>query len=705
MIRDHARMHIMDAQKWAYLLCIALHVLYYLSDSNQTYLLRSATIGTQLQVIRFFVEIALVPVLCCVACVDLVHHRFGIARTLVALIGFVVCNVVSGGQPDFNLLSLYWLVVACPMSVSERDVARVLLAAGLCISLITITLALFGDIPNVARYEHGVLRFGLGFFRDFYLSANLTVLVSVWVYCNLQNWRFYKYAIALSAGIVVYTVGNGRVAFAVLLIQLVGIALWRLSAARERLHVALYCVVRSIAAFLPLVLACVSLWLGVYVDAGSTELNGLRAAFGELLVGRVALWNVGIEEVGLSFIGGTGRPTNTFDSTYLSMSVTYGIVFTVLVCLLCAYCCLRLASNKKYYTLLYVATLSVLGFTMRYLDDPALNISIFFLTVLIVQDANRRPLPSRATSAHQIAQAIKKPRVRVRVALVMLGIVTIISIAAISVKAASKSVAVSAGYADAVGRNDYGQCNVGRWRGITGVSAGHLHTIGVRSDGTVVAKGNDYFGQCDVEDWSNIVEVSAGYQHTVGLRSDGSVVAIGASGQNRCDVGTWKNVIAIAAGGAHTIGLCSDGTVLATGRNDDGRCDVGEWRDVVAIDTSYRHVIALRGDGTVYAAGNNDYGQCDVDDWTDIVAISAGYYHTIGVHSDGTVVAAGRIEDGACEVADWKTVVAVSAGGRHSIAVKDDGVFEACGSDKAGQCEIRYDHFFKPYTETSDKSN
>ena len=37
-----------------------------------------------------------------------------------------------------------------------------------------------------------------------------------------------------------------------------------------------------------------------------------------------------------------------------------------------------------------------------------------------------------------------------------------------------------------------------------------IHTVGLKSDGTVVAVGDNYFGQLDVGSWSDIVQVAAG---------------------------------------------------------------------------------------------------------------------------------------------------------------------------------------------------
>ncbi|MCX5991283.1 MAG: PKD domain-containing protein [Chloroflexi bacterium] len=59
------------------------------------------------------------------------------------------------------------------------------------------------------------------------------------------------------------------------------------------------------------------------------------------------------------------------------------------------------------------------------------------------------------------------------------------------------------------------------------VAAGYNHTVGLKSDGTVVAVGYNQFGQCNVGSWSGIQQVAAGYDYTVGLKSDGTVVAAG----------------------------------------------------------------------------------------------------------------------------------------------------------------------------------
>ena len=233
-----------------------------------------------------------------------------------------------------------------------------------------------------------------------------------------------------------------------------------------------------------------------------------------------------------------------------------------------------------------------------------------------------------------------------------------------------------------------GRYDVDSWTDIVTVAAGDYHIVGLRSDGTVVATGENDEGQCNVGSWTDIVAVAAGYAHTVGLHSDGTVVATGANNKGQCDVDSWSNVVAVAAGFHNTVGLRSDGTVVATGSNYFGECAVGSWSDVVAVAAGYLHTVGLRSDGTVVATGWSEYGQCAVDNWTDIVAVATRSNHTVGLRSDGTVVATGENDEGQCNVGSWTGIVAVAAGWGHTVGLRSDGTVVAAGQNDLGQCDV-----------------
>lgn len=282
------------------------------------------------------------------------------------------------------------------------------------------------------------------------------------------------------------------------------------------------------------------------------------------------------------------------------------------------------------------------------------------------------------------------------------------------------------------------------------VGVGFMHTVGLRTDGTVVTAGSNHDGQCDVDEWKDIVAISAGNYHTVGLRADGTVVATGLNDHGQCDVSQWENIVLIEAMGALTVGLCVDGTVVATGENDYGEwenivaislgwqtlglcadgtvvsaddgahnstwnniteissgstkriglCadgtvvsneDTGSWKDIIAVSAGYFHVVGLRADGTVAAAGSGYYdydGECNVGEWKDIIDIIAIHCRTIGLRADGTVVSVGNNFYNQCNVSTWRNIAAISAGVNHTVGIRADGTVVAAGWNAYGQCNV-----------------
>lgn len=104
------------------------------------------------------------------------------------------------------------------------------------------------------------------------------------------------------------------------------------------------------------------------------------------------------------------------------------------------------------------------------------------------------------------------------------------------------------------------------------------------------------YNQMDVNHWRDIVTVSCSDSHTIGLKSDGTVIAIGCNDYGQCNTFDWRKVISISCGVYHTIGLCSDGTAVATGRNSYHQCDIFDWyiddvtpryKEVLSSDNKY----------------------------------------------------------------------------------------------------------------------
>jgi alpha-tubulin suppressor-like RCC1 family protein len=211
-----------------------------------------------------------------------------------------------------------------------------------------------------------------------------------------------------------------------------------------------------------------------------------------------------------------------------------------------------------------------------------------------------------------------------------------------------------------------GHCRaLGRWCTHSGTQ-GRRHRTG---------NGTERSGAMQCWQLDRYHTVAAGGFHTVGLRSDGTVVAVGDSERGQCNVGNWTGIVQVSAGTFHTVGLTAGGGVVAVGANDHGQCEVGGWTGIVQVAAGGFHTVGLKLDGTVVGAGRNDYGQRNVRTWTGIAQLASGSFHTAGLRDDGTVLAAGpEIELAKWDLGVVEYTLGISSGAGGSVAAPDEGV-------------------------------
>ena len=302
------------------------------------------------------------------------------------------------------------------------------------------------------------------------------------------------------------------------------------------------------------------------------------------------------------------------------------------------------------------------------------------------------------------------------------------------------------------------------------VSAGIGQTVMLKADGTVWASGRNVWGQLGdgtTTDRSNPVQVvdsggspltgvsgiHAGGLHTVFLKSDGTVWAAGKNGDGQLGDGATINrsnpvqvvdsggspftgVTRVSTGPYHTVYLKSDGTVWAAGSNNYGQLGDGTTidrsnpvqvvdsggnalSDVHAVAAGFYHTVYLKTDGKIWTVGRNGGGQLGDGTTTDrinpvrvvdsggspfagVSEIAAWDFHTVFLKSNGTVWATGKNSDG--RLGDGTTidrsnpvqvvdsggspvtgVVGISAGDLHTKYLKSDGTLWGTGNNSDGQ--------------------
>ncbi|MEV6978767.1 hypothetical protein [Kitasatospora sp. NPDC093806] len=299
------------------------------------------------------------------------------------------------------------------------------------------------------------------------------------------------------------------------------------------------------------------------------------------------------------------------------------------------------------------------------------------------------------------------------------------------------------GTALAWGGNDYGQLGDGTTVGgrttpgqvcgaapctkplkdLVAVAAGLLHSVALRSDGTVVSWGYNQEGQlgdgttgtritptrvCAVGRTApctayldDVVAVAAGEFHSMALRADGTVVAWGLNSSGQLGDGSTDSspvpvevrtggVVAISAGAGHSLALTTDGFVQAWGSNSHGQLGDGGTTDrslpytvclddfcdprdqVTAIAAGGDRSVALRHEGRVMAWGENTFGQLGDGTTTD---------RTLPVWVCATGASA------PCETSATILggVTAIASGQGHTLALRSDGTLRSWGINGYGQ--------------------
>ena len=128
------------------------------------------------------------------------------------------------------------------------------------------------------------------------------------------------------------------------------------------------------------------------------------------------------------------------------------------------------------------------------------------------------------------------------------------------------------------------------------ISAGHHHSLAVKSDGSLWAWGHNYFGQL----------------------GDGTT----SERHGPVKIGSDNDWVMVSAGGYHSLAVKSDGSLWAWGWNYYGQLGnsgfpfseyspvrIGFDNDWVMVSAGVYHSLAVKSDGSLWAWGRNNWGQ------------------------------------------------------------------------------------------------
>jgi alpha-tubulin suppressor-like RCC1 family protein len=277
------------------------------------------------------------------------------------------------------------------------------------------------------------------------------------------------------------------------------------------------------------------------------------------------------------------------------------------------------------------------------------------------------------------------------------------------------------------------------WKDIKAVAAGEWHTLGLKTDGTVVATGSNTYGQCNVDDWTDIEKIYAGGYLSVGVKSNGEIIVIGNDFDESFDFSEWPpNIIKIAVSNKNIVGLSNTGTVHVAGNNEYGQCNTQDWSGIVDITSSSMDTMGVKKDGSIVLtkclhpelgeyyrfdyfnispfpialiATDGSTAACLTDDgvFSDIkrpamgdihnpicstnksqyIAITAGSLFFACLSMESTVAVYEYYPSSIYEkTVNWTNIIDIASGRKHIVGLKSDGTVVASGENFDGQCDV-----------------
>ena len=268
------------------------------------------------------------------------------------------------------------------------------------------------------------------------------------------------------------------------------------------------------------------------------------------------------------------------------------------------------------------------------------------------------------------------------------------------------------------------------------------NSFGELGDGTLTSRSL----YRDIAAGSDVVQVATGRVHTLALRSDGTITAWGLNDHGALGDGTTTDrstpvqvkgltgvVTQVAVGEEFSLALRSNGTVWAWGRNDRGQLGRGTisgeelvparvavLNRITKISAGRDFALALRSDGIVFAWGANRFGQLGtgapsygpvsvpikIAGLSQVTGISAGADSSLATETNGisavtSVWAWGDNEDG--QLGDGTTVdhaspervtglpvsiAGITVGAQFAAVLGTDGAVWSWGSNYLGQLDF-----------------
>lgn len=273
----------------------------------------------------------------------LCSETYDIRQYLIAAVFVGITVLIFQNHDTMPYVLMYVLLIVGAKDISFRKLLKIYLGISIVIFMVTILAAQFGIIKNLVwNVEGRNTRISFGFIYPTDFAAHIFYMVLCYWYIRRKRFTYIESSIAAILGIFVYLFCEARFSTAMLLLLSLAMLYCRfryIKGKKEGIKYQMHPVLYTLLMYMPLICAVFIHLVSIFYDSSIKFFE----KFNNLISSRLALARQAINIFGFQLWGsdipmvGNGSRSNSpekyfyIDSTYLQISLIYGVVFLTVI--------------------------------------------------------------------------------------------------------------------------------------------------------------------------------------------------------------------------------------------------------------------------------------------------------------------------------------------------------------------------------------
>lgn len=282
---------------------------------------------------------------------------------------------------------MYAAILAFPTELSARKVAKWVSYTILVLTLIVLSMYGMGLIDADTAIRGTVIRLSCGFTSPNAFGNTVLLLMIFYIYYKYENWKTKNTILCIVISFAVFYMTNSRMSFFIEIMLLMIVHVWIIRDNRPGNKI------YTFASWIYSALTILCFFLTYIYDKG--YFSNILTALNIYMSYRLGFMRNYFHNYGLQPFGqmiqtvsraqqlATGAAWSGLDNSYMYIMICWGVVISVIFCILYYYLGKHLKAKADKIGALCVIVLCVVGLTESYLSNVAYNLAIILIAEML----------------------------------------------------------------------------------------------------------------------------------------------------------------------------------------------------------------------------------------------------------------------------------------------------------------------------------